>query len=337
MMTLFGDPTVWLPLVFAGLMGFAILVYVVLDGYDLGVGILLAGGTPAEKDRMVASIGPFWDANETWLVLAVGLLLVAFPVAHGVILSTLYVPVAVMLLGLILRGVAFEFRQKVAAARKAAWNGAFFAGSLMTALAQGYMLGRYVMGLETGVASEAFAALTAVCVACGYAFIGAAWLIHKAEGELQAKAVRWARRCLVFVAVGFVAISLASPLASPRIFEKWFALPEFILLAPLPLASAAIFAMTALMLRRLPLADDALNWTPFAGGVALFALAFAGLAYSFYPYVVPERMTVFEAASAPESLAIILVGTLVVMPIIVAYTAVAYVVFRGKATDLRYD
>ena len=337
MLTLFGDPAVWLPLAFAGLMGFAILVYVVLDGYDLGVGILLAGAEPAEKDRMVASIGPFWDANETWLVLAVGLLLVAFPVAHGVILSTLYVPVAVMLLGLILRGVAFEFRQKVAAARKAGWNAAFFAGSLMTALAQGYMLGRYVMGLEPGPVAEGFAWLTAICVACGYAFIGAAWLIHKTEGALQAKAVRWARWCLWFVAVGFVGISLASPLASPRIFEKWFALPEFILLAPLPLSAAAVFAATAVVLERLPMADDAFNWAPFAGGVALFALAFAGLAYSFYPYVVPDRMTIYEAASAPESLAIILVGTLVVMPIILAYTAIAYVVFRGKATDLRYD
>ena len=337
MLTLFGDPTVWLPLTFAALMGFAILVYVVLDGYDLGVGILLAGAEPAEKDRMVASIGPFWDANETWLVLAVGLLLVAFPVAHGVILSTLYVPVAVMLLGLILRGVAFEFRQKVAAGRKGSWNAAFFTGSLMTALAQGYMLGRYVMGLETGAIAEAFAVLTAICVACGYGFIGAAWLIHKTEGALQRKAVCWARRCLWFVAIGFAAISLASPLASPRIFEKWFALPEFILLAPLPLTAAAVFAATAFVLRRLPMADDAFNWAPFAGGVTLFALAFAGLAYSFYPYVVPDRMTVFEAASAPESLAIILVGTLVVMPVILGYTVIAYLIFRGKATDLRYD
>ena len=337
MLTLFGDPTVWLPLAFAGLMGFAILVYVVLDGYDLGVGILLAGAEPAEKDRMIASIGPFWDANETWLVLAVGLLLVAFPIAHGVILSTLYVPVAVMLLGLIFRGVAFEFRQKVAARRKGAWNAAFFAGSLMTALAQGYMLGRYVVGLETGPVAEAFATLTAVCVACGYAFIGSAWLIHKTEGGLQVKAVRWAGQSLWFVAIGFVAISLASPLASTRIFEKWFALPEFILLAPLPLSAAAVFAATALVLRRLPTANDSFNWAPFVGGVALFALAFAGLAYSFYPYVVPDRLTIFAAASAPESLAIILAGTLVVMPVILTYTAVAYVIFGGKATDLRYD
>ena len=337
MMTLFGDPTVWLPLVFAALMGLAILVYVVLDGYDLGVGILFAFAEAEEKDRMVASIGPFWDANETWLVMAIGLLLVAFPVAHGVILSALYIPVAIMLLGLILRGVSFEFRAKVRAERKGAWNLAFFSGSLMTALAQGYMLGRYIMGLETTAMAIAFGLLTALCVAAGYGFIGAAWLIHKTEGQLQRKAVRWAQATLGFVALGFAAISLASPFASPRIFEKWFSIPEFLLLAPLPLGSAAVFALTWLVLRRLPTANDDYNWVPFLGGVGLFVLAFTGLAYSFYPYVVPDRLTIYEAASAPESLMIILVGTLVVMPVIMAYSVFAYVVFRGKASELRYD
>lgn len=336
-MNAFGDPTVWLPLAFATLMGLAILIYVVLDGYDLGVGILFALAEPAERDRMVASIGPFWDANETWLVMAIGLLLVAFPTAHGVILSTLYVPVAIMLLGLILRGVSFEFRAKVRPARKAAWNLAFFAGSLMTALAQGYMLGRYIMGLEASTVALAFGFLTALCVAAGYAFIGAAWLIHKTEGELQRKAVRWARATLGFVALGFAGISLASPIASPRIFEKWFAMPEFLFLAPLPLGAAAVFTLVWLALRRLPTADDDYNWVPFVGGVGLFVLAFAGLAYSFYPYVVPDRLTIYAAASAPESLFIILLGTLVVMPVIMAYSVFAYVVFRGKATELRYD
>lgn len=336
-MALLGDPAIWLPVVFAGLMGFSILVYVVLDGFDLGVGILFAGAGADEKDRMVASIGPFWDANETWLVMAIGLLLVAFPMAHGVILSTLYVPVAIMLLGLILRGVSFEFRAKVPAERKGAWNAAFFVGSLMTALAQGYMLGRYVLGLENGLLVEAFSLLVALCVACGYGFIGAAWLIHKCEGELQKKAVRWARYMLGFVALGFLMISVASPLASPRIFEKWFSMPELVLLAPLPLAAGAIFVVIWMALRRLPTARDEFNWLPFVGGTGLFALAFAGLAYSFYPYVVPERITLYEAASAPESLAIILAGALVVMPIIAIYSIVAYVIFRGKATELRYD
>ena len=154
-MELFGDPAQWLPLTFAGLMGLSILIYVVLDGFDLGVGVLFPFADDDEKDMMVASIGPFWDANETWLVLAVGLLLVAFPSAHGAILTALYLPVAVMLIGLILRGVAFEFRVKAPTPHKRAWNGAFFVGSLMTSLAQGYMLGLYIMGLEQSWATWA--------------------------------------------------------------------------------------------------------------------------------------------------------------------------------------
>lgn len=336
-MTLFGDPAVWLPVVFAGLMGLSILIYVVLDGYDLGVGILLPLADDPQKDRMIAAIGPFWDANETWLVLAVGLLLVAFPMAHGVILTALYLPVAVMLIGLILRGVAFEFRAKAPAPRKGLWNAAFFAGSLMTGLSQGFMLGLYIMGLDHTPATLAFAFLTALCLTTGYAFIGATWLIVKTDGALQKKAVRWARTGLAGVVGGIFVVSVASPLVSPRIFDKWFSVPEFLLLAPLPLMSAVLIAVLWIALRHLPDPDDRWRHVPFATAIGLFALAFAGLAYSFYPYVVPERLTIYAAASAPESLMIILVGTVFVLPAIIGYTAVAYTVFRGKATDLRYD
>lgn len=336
MLELFGDPTVWLPLVFAGLMGLSILVYVVLDGYDLGVGILFARAEPEQQDRMIASIGPFWDANETWLVLAVGLLLVAFPVAHGQILSTLYIPVVLMLLGLILRGVSFEFRAKVHADHKRLWNRSFFAGSLMTALAQGWMLGLYIMGLEQSFGTYAFAALTAVCLAAGYAFIGSVWLIWKTEGALQRRAVRWARTLLSLVLLGILAVSLASPLVSARIFHKWFDWPEVLLLAPLPLLSAAVLAGLWAGLRNLPQPDDRYAWAPFAATIVLFVLAFAGLAYSFYPYVVPERLTIYEAAAAPESLLIILIGTLFVLPVILGYSVLAYWIFRGKAQDLSY-
>ena len=172
-MNYFGDPTIWLPFVFAGLMGVSILIYVILDGFDLGVGVLFPFAEEDEKDRMIASIGPFWDANETWLVLAVGLLLVAFPSAHGAILTALYLPVAIMLIGLILRGVAFEFRAKAPAPHKRLWNNAFFVGSLMTSLSQGFMLGMYVMGLEWTWINFAFGMLTAVFLTVGYSFIGA--------------------------------------------------------------------------------------------------------------------------------------------------------------------
>jgi len=337
MLDLFGDPAVWLPFVFAGLMGLSILIYVTLDGYDLGVGLLLPLADEAEKDRMVASIGPFWDANETWLVLAIGLLLVAFPVAHGIILTALYLPVAVMLVGLVLRGVAFEFRAKVAEPHKRTWNRLFFAGSAMTALSQGFMLGLYIMGLDWTLPHVLFALLIAACLAAAYGLIGACWMIFKAEGALQRKSVGWARTGLGFAVLGMAAVSVATPLVSDRIFAKWFSVPEILLLAPLPVAAAALFAGLVVSLRHLPRADHRLDWLPLVLTGAIFALGYAGMAYSFYPFVVPDRLTIYEAAASPESLGIILAGTLVVLPVILGYTAFAYAVFRGKATDLRYD
>jgi cytochrome d ubiquinol oxidase subunit II len=186
----------WLPEIFLALMGLAMLAYVVLDGFDLGVGILLPGGDDAQKDTMIASIGPFWDANETWLVLGVGILLIAFPMAHGVILSSLYLPVTLMLIALILRGVAFDFRVKARAKHKHLWDRSFFVGSALAALSQGFMLGAYILGFEWSVANFAFASFIGVCLLAGYALLGATWLLMKAEGELQRKAVRWAQRAL---------------------------------------------------------------------------------------------------------------------------------------------
>ncbi|MES2710500.1 MAG: cytochrome d ubiquinol oxidase subunit II [Pseudomonadota bacterium] len=337
-MTPFLEPAS-LPVIFAVLMAISVLAYVVLDGFDLGVGILL--GITAEepdRDRMVASIGPFWDANETWLVLGVGLLLVAFPVAHGIILTALYMPVALMLVGLTLRGVAFEFRAKAGAAlHKRRWDHAFAAGSIIAALSQGYMLGRYVMGFGEHWSEYAFAVLSAGGLVAGYAFIGSGWLIWRTEGDLQRRAVRWARVTLWVLAAGIAGISVATPLASARILGRWFEMPNLLLLAPMPLATAALVVGLHALLKHLPLPDDALRRLPFWGGVALFCLAFAGLAWSFFPYVVPERLTIWQAASSPESLSIILVGALVVLPVIAGYTVLAWRIFGGKAMDLRYD
>lgn len=328
----------WLPVAFAALLGLSILAYVILDGYDLGVGMLsAAAATDEHRDRMIASIGPFWDANETWLVLAVGLLLVAFPYAQGVVLQALYLPVLVMLVGLILRGVAFDFRAKAQVSSRHWWNWAFFAGSLITALAQGYMLGLYIMGFERTALNVAFALLTAVCVSAGYAFIGATWLIMKCEGALQRFAVRWARATLWFAAIGLLAVSAATPLVSPRVFEKWFTMPYMALLAPAPLSAVGLITLLHIVLKTLPARRDRFAWAPFAGAVALFVLAFYGLGYSFFPYVIPDQMTVWEGAAADESLMIIFVGTLVVLPLIIGYTALSYFVFSGKARDLRYD
>lgn len=328
----------WLPLTFAGLMGLAMLIYAVLDGYDLGIGILMrAGATPAEQDRMVGAIGPFWDANETWLVLGVGILLVAFPAAHGLILTSLYLPVALMLTGLILRGVSFDFRVKAKTAYKGAWNNAFFAGSLLAALSQGYMLGAYILGFDQSLGAMLFSLLVGVCVAAGYSLIGATWLILKCEGVLQKKAIAWARTCLIFTMLGVVLVSVATPLVSARIFEKWFALPNILLLAPIPLFTGALALGLFMLLRHLPRDKDSYAWLPFVLVIGMYVLCFFGLAYSFFPYIVPDQLKIVDAASAPESLKIILTGTAVVLPTLLGYTFFTYKVFHGKAHDLSYD
>ncbi len=326
----------WLPLVFMALMGLSILAYVILDGYDLGVGMLMGRANTAEKDTMIASIGPFWDANETWLVLGVGLLLVAFPLAHGEILTALYLPAAIMLGGLILRGVSFDFRAKAQAQHKHLWDKCFVGGSLITTVAQGYMLGAYILGFSSSLGAHLFAILTGICLVAGYCFVGAGWLIMKTSGDLQKRAVNWARIALWGTAFGLAVVSLTTPLISPRIFEKWFSLPNFFWLLPIPLITGTLIVVVDVMLRRLPQENDRYSWVPFAGSAGLFILGFQGLAYSFYPYIVPEKITIWQAASAPESLMIILIGALIVLPCIIGYTIFAYRVFWGKVKELSY-
>lgn len=326
-----------LPLIFAGLMGLAMLIYAVLDGYDLGVGMLMASAGKEQQDRMIASIGPFWDANETWLVLGVGLLLVAFPLAHGLILTALYIPVAIMLFGLILRGVAFDFRAKAHTRHQKAWNRAFIGGSALAAFAQGVMLGSYIIGFDTSFTGTLFSIFCGICLMAGYCLIGACWLIHKCEDALQLRAIRWARRSLWYTIAGIGAVSLATPLVSPRIFDKWFDWPNVLWLSPIPIVTAMLVAGMMMVLSRMPRRNDAFNWLPFVMTVGIYVLCFAGLAYSFYPYIVPDRLLIDEAASAPESLIIILAGTAVVLPALIGYTVFAYRVFWGKATDLAYD
>jgi cytochrome d ubiquinol oxidase subunit II len=326
----------WLPMVFVVLMGVAILAYVILDGYDLGVGMLMSNADEAEKDKMIASIGPFWDANETWLVLGVGILLVAFPLAHGVILTALYLPTALMLGGLILRGVSFDFRAKAKDHHKHLWDKCFMIGSLTAALTQGYMLGSYIMGFEKSLQAFGFNLLCGICLAAGYCFVGASWLIMKTEGKLQKKAIKWARIALFGTAFGIALVSISTPLLSERIFTKWFTIPNLLFLLPIPIITTALILILEFILRGLPKENDKLCWVPFAGSVGLFMLGFIGLGYSFFPYLVPDKITIWQAASAPESLMIMLVGALLVLPFIIGYTIFAYRVFWGKVKDLSY-
>lgn len=326
-----------LPIVFLVLMGISMLVYALLDGYDLGVGILMLNRPEWQRDQMIASIGPFWDANETWLVLGVGILLVAFPVAHGVVLGTLYIPVVLMLAGLILRGVSFDFRAKAGVAQVRLWDLLFGLGSLLTSATQGYMLGQYIIGFSNSFGGIVFSILSAVCVTCAYVLIGACWLVLKTQDELKIIALKRAKLTVPLVGCGLLAVSIVNPLVSDRIASRWLSFPEVLWLSPLPLLSAAmLYFLYRNINGRLDDSHISSDALPFLIVVALFVMSFIGLAYSFYPYVVPNQLTAWDAASAPESLRVIFYGVVVVLPAIIAYTALSYWIFRGKAQSLRY-
>ena len=326
-----------LPLVFMFLMGAAVLAYVVLDGYDLGVGMLMPAATEAEQSVMVASIGPFWDANETWLVLGIGILLAAFPVAHGVVLGALYLPVVAMLIGLMLRGVAFELRVKALGWHRELWNWLFWAGSFVASFFQGVMLGRYVTGFEHGLGYWLFALVVGASLCGGYVLLGATWLIWKSEGALQRKSVAWARWGLLWVALGVGLVSLGTPMVSETVRDKWFDFPRTLALMLLPAATVAtgfwLWRTTGAMGR----GEARRDWGPFAAAIGIFAIAFLGLAYSIFPYVVIDRLTLWEAAAHPTALRFVLVGAAIVLPFIVFYTFIAYRIFRGKAKAGLYD
>jgi len=291
--------------------------------------------TDAEKDVMVASIGPFWDANETWLVLGVGILLVAFPKAHGLVLGELYIPVALMLVGLTLRGVAFDFRVKAKDTHKQTWDRLFFAGSTLASVSQGWMLGRYVSGFGSGWNYPLFAAAIAVTLPMAYVLVGAAWLVMKTEGELQRRAVQWARTAWAPMVGGLVLISMATPWVSATVRERWFSLPEIIALMAIPMMTAAsLFAVLAVLKTQQVL--GALCWLPFVLLILVFVLGFLGLAYSIYPYVVLDQLTLWQAASSPAALKVIAVGACISVPAIAGYTVFSYRVFRGKTGELKY-
>lgn len=325
-----------LPVIFSGLMALSVIVYAILDGYDLGVGLLLPLNNDRQADQMIASIGPFWDANETWLVLAVGLLLIAFPSAHNVILKALYIPASIMLVGLILRGVAFDFRAKVAQVNKHRWNQIFKLGSFIASASQGYMLGNFVMGFETSITAYLFSILGALGVTCAYALIGSTWLILKTTDELQLLAIKWAKLAGKVCFIGILAVCIVNPLINQFVFERWTSAPFGYFMALVPFVCFTLFYIGNLVLKQLPLKDDTGCWLPFLMTVVIYVFCFCGFAFSFYPYVVPGELTIWQAASAPESLRFILYGALIVIPCILAYTVFSYRVFWGKVQDLKY-
>lgn len=327
----------WLPLFFAGAMGLALLVYVVLDGYDLGIGMLLPLASEQEKDLMIATIGPFWDANETWIVLGIGILLIAFPQAHGQILTAMYLPVTVMLMGLILRGIAFDFRAKAVARKKDMWNSIFFAGSFITASAQGWMLGTYITGLNHSGLTYLFSILIALTLPSLYILLGAAWLLIKTEGELFDSALRWARAAILPMGLALLLVSIATPLVSQTIADKWFTFPQGLRLLPIPLLSSAIYIGLLWLLADHHRLRAGREWLLFAGLILLCLLAALGLAYSILPDIIIGRLTIWESASSTESLLFTFWGTAIVLPAIITYTFFVYRIFSGKTTTLTYE
>ena len=289
------------PAVWAFVIAFAVFAYVVMDGFDLGIALLFPF-CPERHDRdvMMNSVAPVWDGNETWLVLGGGGLFAAFPLAYGIIMPALYAPLIAMLLGLVLRGVAFEFRWRTER-WKPVWDVAFTAGSLVASLAQGIALGALLQGL-----------------------LGATWLVMKVGGDLQIRALRLSRPLAVLTLVAIVAVSLATPFLEGQYWQRWFAWPGIVLAAPVPIAVAG---MALLLFRAL---DDGHDYKPFLLTLALFLLCFVGLGISIWPDIVPGRVTIREAAAPEASQLFALVGVAILIPIIIAYTAYAYWVFRGK-------
>lgn len=327
----------WLPLFFAGAMGLALLVYVILDGYDLGIGLLLPFARDEEKDLMIASIGPFWDANETWIVLGIGILLIAFPQAHGEILTAMYIPVTVMLMGLILRGIAFDFRSKAVDHRKRMWNRIFAIGSLVTATSQGWMLGTYITGLEQSLVGVLFSVLIAITLPALYILLGSAWLLIKTEGELFDKALGWARKAILPMGFALLLVSIATPLVSASIAAKWFSFPEGLRLLPIPLLSTAVYVSLLWLLVDQKMLRQRREWLLYAGLITLCVLATIGLAYSILPDIIIGRMTIWESAASTASLLFTFWGTAIVLPAIIIYTFFVYRIFRGKASSLTYE
>ena len=328
-----------LTVIWALIIVFAIFVYVVMDGFDLGIGILfptLSVGN--ERDTAMNSVAPVWDGNETWLVLGGGGLLAAFPLAYGVLLTALYAPIIAMLLALVFRGVAFEFRWRDPAHRRY-WDIAFTGGSIVAALSQGIVLGAILQGVEVSGRAYSggwwdwltpFSLMTGVSLVVGYALLGATWLIMKTEGDLQRHATRLAWKLGAGTLVAVAAVSAATPFLEGAYFDRWLSFPNILMVAPVPLLVAAAAYGFARSLR------SGHDHAPFLLTLFVFLLSFIGLGISIFPYVVPGALTIYDAASDRSAQVFMLVGTAVLVPLILAYTAWAYWVFRGKVKSEGY-
>ena len=326
-----------LPLVFGFIIATALLLYIILDGFDLGCGILFPfAPSDSCRTKIVNAIAPFWDGNETWLVMAGGGLLAAFPVAYAIIMPALYLPIIIMVLGLVFRGVAFEFRFKATGADKPLWDAAFHAGSLLAAFMQGVVIGNFVQGFTvTGRAfsggplawANGFAMLTGLGIIAGYGLLGATWLIWKCDGETQAWARRAARYMLCYVGSFMLAVAVCTLIMDARVNDLWAT--GWLVVVLLSLAIATCITATW----RYSYAGEVM---PFITSIMIFFIAYFALGLSYFPWMVPFHFTIWQAAAVDTSLSIILIGVVIFLPIILAYTGYSYYVFRGKTSDKPY-
>jgi cytochrome d ubiquinol oxidase subunit II len=326
----------YLPVIWAAIMGLAVAIYVIADGFDLGVGVLFPfAADEHERDQMMNSVAPFWDGNETWLVLGGAGMMVSFPLAYSIIMPALYLPVIVMLLALVFRGVAFEFRWVGMASRRK-WTLIFAAGSILAAFCQGLILGGLVQGIKVANGAFAggafdwatpFAVMCGLGVVAGYGLLGATWLIMKTEGSVARQARIQARLLLLLVLAFMVIVSIWTPLAFERIATRWFSLPNILFIWWVP-AATALVAIAAW--RWLDTGRDVL---PFLATIALFLLGYLGLLISNFPYIVPPSLTIWQTAAAPATHIFMLVGTLIMLPIILGYMVFVYWVFGGKLRE----
>lgn len=322
----------------AAIISFAIIMYVLLDGFDLGIGILFPFiRDEHSRDIMISTVAPVWDGNETWLVMGGASLYAAFPQAYSVLLPTLYMPIMIMLAALIFRGITFEFRFKSTTYRYL-WDICFACGSTLAALAQGIILGTFVIGYGSSIPDvytpyhwlTPFSLMTGIAVVCGYALLGSTWLIMRTTAELQQKMYLVAKLLLPVLALFLLIVSLWSPWVDSYIMARWFSLPNLYYLMPLPIltAIAIFFGFYAL--------QKQFEIIPFVMAIILFVFSYIGFCISSYPYIIPHVVTVWDAAAPPSTLKFILVGAAILLPILIAYTIYSYHVFRGKVTVVEH-
>lgn len=333
------DAATLLPAIFAALLAISVFLYVIFDGYDLGIGLLFPFVKErADRDAMVATVSPFWDANETWIVLSAGVLFIAFPQAYGEIFVALYIPTVTMLAGLIIRGCAFDFRSTAQKEKQPLWDNLFCIGSYIATLSQGIMIGIYVMGLKQTPLTWGFAILTGISVCFGYALLGSTWLIFKADSHIRQMAIRTVKHCIFLAFASIILISLATAFSDDTIIVKWLTLPNTLYVAPIPIA-CVVFGILILKLLPKLSKDTTYKWDglPYLYSVLIVLCTFIGFSYSVFPHIIVGKLTIWEATSATNSLSFTLWGVALVLPLIIIYTFYVHRIFKGKITHSDHD